>query len=336
MKLFETNSCTALPAVSPELRDHILAAPRTSETHRTLMDQMEAMHLLEERWPSGTRPLPAEFTVAAWNLERCLDPEGSAALLKQHAPDIILLSEMDAGMARTAQRNTTADLAREMGMGYAYGVEFHEMDLGGDTEKEFCTDDYNAFGWHGNALLSRAKPLKTALVRLDDHGHWFCSEYSDDPAQPRVGGRMAVMAVIPTAGGDICAISTHLESATDAAHRQSQMDRLIAAADAFAPGLRVIIGGDLNTGNHLPDADWTLETLFDSARRQGFSWGNNADGMTTRKSRITRWPTRAMKLDWFASRGFETRGATIVPALDRTDTPLSDHELIVGRFSTRA
>ncbi|MBI1493848.1 endonuclease/exonuclease/phosphatase family protein [Halocynthiibacter styelae] len=333
MKLFETASCTALPAVPAELHDRILAAPRNSETHRELMEQMEAMHLLEERWPSAASPLPAEFTVAAWNLERCLDPEGSTALLKQHKPDIILLSEMDAGMARTAQRNTTADLAREMGMGYAYGVEFHEMDLGGETEREFCKDDYNAFGWHGNALLSRTKPLKTALVRLDDHGHWFCPETSDDPAQPRVGGRMAVMAVIPTRGGDICAISTHLESATDAPHRQSQMDRLIAAADAFAPGLPVIIGGDLNTGNHLPNADWQLETLFDSAKRQGFSWGNNLEGMTTRKSRITRWPTRAMKLDWFACRGLKEHGADIIPALDLTKTPLSDHELIVGQFS---
>src|SRR5690606_41952108 len=43
-------------------------------------------------------PLPFPFTVAAWNLERCLFPLESAEHLGATGAEIVLLSEMDDGM----------------------------------------------------------------------------------------------------------------------------------------------------------------------------------------------------------------------------------------------
>ena len=246
------------------------------------------------RWP---------LTVAAWNLERCLFPAESAAHVAARDADVVLLSEMDDGMARTAQRDTTAEVAAALGMGYAYGVEFHELDLGGQTERHFCTDTQNARGWHGNAALAAAPFARTALVRLDDHGHWFVPEAgATDPGQPRVGGRLAVLGCWRSRAPRSASPPPTSRATRTPPHRAAQTTVLLDAIDAFTgdAATPVILGGDLNTGNHLPpDFDHRDETLFDLARTRGYHWDANPPGTTTRRSLITPHPTRAMKLDWF-------------------------------------
>lgn len=332
MKLFTTQTCERLPSVSSEIRREIETSERSAIRHRQLMQKIPALHVMETGGEFHSDTLPAELTVAAWNLERCLDPKGSADLLAANAPDVVLLSELDCGMARTQQANTTRHVARHLDMGYVYGVEFYELGLGSALEVELAQDAFNASGWHGNAILSRGKPQELVLIRLDDHGHWFCASDAD-PNQPRIGGRMAIAAILNTVKGPICAVSTHLESAGNPSIRQSQMDRIMAAVDHVAPDMPVIIGGDLNTGNNLPDKDWRSESLFEAAERQGYFWSNNAPGDTTRPSRLTRFPDRTMKLDWFAHRDLAPIHASIVPALDAKGTPLSDHELVTAQFS---
>lgn len=293
MKLFETGSCHDLPRVTAGLAERISKAERTSSTHRVLFDSMAAMHNLELGGELVDRgQIGRELTIAAWNLERCLYPEQSADLLRKSTPDIVLVSEMDNGMARTHQRNTTRALADNLGMRYAFGLEFFEMDLGSDIERNLAADDFNEKGWHGNAVLARAEPIACALIRLDDHGQWFCLDDGPDAdqinQQPRVGGRNAVAMILPTQAGNICVVSTHLESNAGISARQSQMERLMAALDGFAPGLPVIIGGDLNTGNNIEGLDWQKESLFAAAERHDYDWSNNADGYTTRKSLLDR------------------------------------------------
>jgi endonuclease/exonuclease/phosphatase family metal-dependent hydrolase len=332
--LLHTRTTDGLPLVSGEQKQAILSAARTSDAHRGFMVSIPAMTLVETGGTPTQNQLPQVFTIAAWNAERCLFPEKSAALLQAYQPDVVLLSEVDCGMARTAQRHPTAEIAKALGMSYAYGVEFFELGLGGETEQPYCLDDHNKAGWHGNAVLSRAEPSAVALIRLDDHGHWFVeSGFKTDPTQPRIGGRMAIAAVLPTNAGSLCVVSVHLESNADSAHRARQMEDLIEAIDGFAPEMPVIIGGDLNTGNNAAQPDWADEALFALAREHGFSWDNNADGMTTRRSYLTPHPVRSMKLDWFAARGLSMDGAVIIPALDPDGEPLSDHELIVGHFA---
>lgn len=325
-----TRIVDTLPLVTKAQRAALLSAPRTAQAHRALMAEVPAMTALEQGGAASAARLPAQFTVAAWNVERCLFPDASAAHLLPHAPALVLLSEMDSGMARTAQANTSAEMARAMGMTYAFGVEFHELGLGGETERAYCTDDFNAAGWHGNAILSSAPFQRLALIRLDEDGHWFRSDAGGSEDQPRLGGRMAVAAVIETETGPLCAVSTHLESNADPVFRHAQMLRLLDAVDAFAPDMPVLIGGDLNTGNHIPpDFDWRKETLFDLARTRGYGWDLTADGMTTRPSLITPHPARQMKLDWFAHRGLTGQAHPVLPAIEESGRPLSDHEIIL-------
>ncbi|APG48459.1 endonuclease/exonuclease/phosphatase family protein [Phaeobacter porticola] len=324
-----------LPSVTPDMQARIRDAPRNAVTHRALMAEVPAMSALQSGGQGSLETLASSVSVVAWNVERCLFPEDTARHIQPLAPQVVLLSEVDHGMARTSQRHTTEAMATALDMAYVFGVEFHELDLGGATEQAFCTDDFNLFGWHGNAILSTVPFERVTLIRLDDHGHWFSSdEVPADPEQPRLGGRMAIAAVLPTETGPICVVSTHLESNADAAHRHAQFDRLLHAIDAFAPDMPVLIGGDLNTGNHLPpDYDWQRETLFDLARSHGYDWSATPDGITTRPSLITPHPDREMKLDWFCTRGMRSTENLLVSSIDENGRPLSDHDAVWCRVA---
>ena len=323
-----TETLNELPLVSAELKAKILSAPRTTEAHRDLFEQTDAMHFVQTGGEASGDVLPSPLTITAWNVERCLFPKETADKLRTEGANIVLLSEVDHGMARTGQRHTTEEVAAHLGMAYIYGVEFFELGLGSPTEREFCEDTENARGWHGNAILSAVPFNRVALVQLDDHGHWFSTEFGADPGQPRIGGRMALLAEVETENGPICVVSTHLESNSNEAHRAAQFDILMDAIDDFAPDLPAVIGGDLNTGNHMPpDFDWQSETLFENARNRGYHWDGTAEGMTTRPSLITRHPDRTMKLDWFACRGLTAQAPRIVSSMNG-EVPLSDHDLI--------
>ena len=326
-----------LPPVTAAERARIVDGPRMAEVHRSILGDVAAMNAVQLGGSAAVATLPPTPAVAAWNVERCLFPEDTAAHLQGNvAPDVVLLSEVDHGMARTGQRHTTEAVAAALGMAYAFGVEFHELGLGGPTELHFCTDDTNALGWHGNAILSSAPFARAAMVRLDDHGHWYSTGEGSagDPDQPRLGGRMALLAEVPTGAGPLVVVSTHLESNADVAHRGRQFHRLLEAVDAFAPGLPVLIGGDLNTGNHLPpDFDWRQERLFAVGEAEGYDWSFTADGPTTRPSLITPHPTRVMKLDWLAGRGLRCLAKGVESSIGASGTPLSDHDLVWCRVA---
>ncbi|WP_099558952.1 endonuclease/exonuclease/phosphatase family protein [Hartmannibacter diazotrophicus] len=272
-------------------------------------------------------PLGFPLTVAAWNLERCLFPERSAAKIAASGASVVLLSEMDDGMSRSGQRHTTAAVADALGMAYAYGVEFLELGLGSQSERQFCKDASNEKGFHGNGLLAAGPLVRPFLFRLPGERVWF-----GGGEQSRIGERMAVGAVIETEEGPFVAVSVHLESNADSPYRERQIMALIDAVEAHAPGLPILIGGDLNTGNHI-GGDFEKEGLFAASAARGFlRHSGPMDQMTTRPSLITRHPDRAMKLDWFLSRGLAIGSSAIVPSLDDDGTPLSDHDMIVCRI----
>ena len=318
-----------LAAPSREDRAAIATLEKSIAAHDGRMADLACMNAMETGGRAErAEPLPFPFTVAAWNLERCLFPKPSAEHLGMTGAEIVLLSEMDDGMARTRQTNTTAALADELGMAYLYGVEFIELGLGSETELEFCKDDFNSRGLHGNGLLSTVPLHQPFLLRLAGERLWFTGAVD----QPRLGERMAIGAVINTESGPLVLVSTHLESATTAAWRERQTVGLIDALDAAFPGLPVLIGGDLNTGNHA-GGDFEAEGLFARAAERGFTrHGGPLDVMTTRPSLITRWPERAMKLDWFLSRGLAVSETAIVSSLSPAGRPLSDHDLITCRI----
>ncbi len=317
-----TDVTDRLPALSQEDRAAIAALPRNIAAHDAHMSGLATMTQVELGGAPASVPLALPLTIAAWNLERCLFPAESAAKLADAGAQVALLSEMDNGMARTRQAHTTAILARFLGMQYLYGVEFIELGLGSETERKFCTDAENRLGLHGNGLLAAGPLRQPFMLRLAGRRRWF----TEGEDQPRMGERMAVGAVIDTSEGPLVAISIHLESHGDAALRQAQIAGLIDTLDAAFPGLPVVIGGDLNSGNQI-GGDWRAETLFAHAEARGFTkHSGDIDQPTTRASLISPDPARSQKLDWFLTRGVQVSRSWIAPSLDPAGQSLSDHD----------
>ncbi|HEX8048116.1 endonuclease [Rhizobium sp.] len=319
-----TVSAFAVP--SQEERQSFISLEKTPDIHAATLASLDCMNTVRVGGMAGQRqPLAFPFTVAAWNLERCLFPLESATKLQATGAPLVLLSEMDEGMARTAQDDPTAIVASELGMNYAYGVEFLELSLGSEIERSFCRDDFNEKGFHGNALMASTALKDVFLFRLPGEAVWF----KDSNEQPRVGERCAIGAIVETEAGPFVAVSVHLESVATSAYRERQMAALITAVEAYAPGLPILIGGDLNTGNHT-GGDFRTDTLFAMAEDRGFEChGGPLDQTSTRPSLITRFPDRAMKLDWFLSRGLRIGESHLVSSLDGAGKPLSDHDMIV-------
>ena len=211
-------------------------------------------------------------------------------------------------------------------MAHAFGVEFLELELGAEVELEFCKDDFNLHGFHGNALLAKTALHAPVMIRLEAHGHWFRRRArrtasapaapSPPPSRPPTGRSMLV--------------SVHLENSADARLSRGGRSRgLIDAIDALAGDTPVIIGGDLNTGLS-DDGDFEKETLFAHAYGRGFErHGGPLDQTTTRPSRVSRNPRGTWKLDWFLTRGVEVTVSRIVPSLAPDGEVLSDHDMVV-------
>lgn len=333
-----------LDTVSREAREGILRLPPTRETHESLLSRMPFVDRVETAAPPDPpRESPPRVRLVAWNAERGRNVEGAAALLRATRADAFLLSELDLGMARSGQRHVTRDLARALGCGYAFAVEFLELGLGDEREQELAAGHDNAVGYHGGAVLCPHALFRPAVVRLEARGDWFDPERG----QRRVGGRIAVLATLRVAEVEVTLASVHLESHADPTQRARELDGLLAALDVYAPGRPAVLGGDLNTHTLAmsrrqdpetlrralrddPDrlrAPVAYEPLFARAEARGFDWrACNDPGVSTHRSEQGRG---TLKLDWFLTRGLRAAQPEVIAAVDPSSgSPLSDHEAI--------
>lgn len=329
----------ALPRPDDAFWNEAREAASTRTEHHRLARLLPALSAVEDQPPPENPPLADTLRIAAWNAERLKYRDASARLMREIAPDVLLLSEADIGMARSGNHHTVRDLADDLGQGYAYGVEFLEFGLGDERERVWHAGETNAVGFHGNAILSRFPLLEPAVIRLDDGAVWWVEETR---GQRRLGWRMAVAARVETARGPLLAVCVHLESKTDAADRAAQVTRLLDGVDAIAKGLPVVLGGDFNTGElpslpgggYLPAASVEeREPLFRIMRERGFDWAACNDGLATQRMRPDGTPVPPFtRIDWLFSRGAEASHSRTVPAIDAAGSAVSDHDVVVAGF----
>lgn len=198
--------------------------------------------------------------------------------------DIVLLNEVDLGMKRTEYRDVARELAAGLGMNYAYGVEFVEVDrlfeLGLEEideprlAEDLKVDRSRYRGLHGNAILSRYPIRRARILRLPDCYDWYGQEvqaiakleqgkrwaagtvFRERIAREvRQGGRMALIADLDVPGsptGEVTVVSAHLENRCEPRCRQRQTEALLAALAEISN--LVVLAGDFNTsgGNATP------------------------------------------------------------------------------------
>ncbi len=338
-----TRVTDALVRPQPSLLDAARGAEPTGKEHARFADALPCLQAIEYR-PAPSDQKTREFIrIAAWNAERCKYAAASAELIRSAQVDLALLLELDVGMARSGNRDTIGELAADLGMGHAFGVEYVELGLGDDREKRWHAGESNTVGLHGNGLLASVALDKLAVIRLDEGGRWFAGRQST--AERRIGWRMAIGAQARFAEGMVFVVAVHLESGTDAEDRAGQSRKLIEAVDELAQGLPVIIGGDFNTAD-LPtpgeaDAGWFRsperhEPLFADFADAGYDWMRANEPRATQRMRPDGTPLPPFqRIDWFFTRGLNVAGAETLSATDSKGMAISDHELLVVTLDLR-
>jgi endonuclease/exonuclease/phosphatase family metal-dependent hydrolase len=334
-----------LEAVLPEEREGLLRSIGAAGAHERAMRALPALQQIEVGGAGATDGVAGTFEVVAWNLERGTHLDAALDVLAARRPQVVLATELDAGMARSGNRHTAADLAASLEHAYAFGVEFVELGLGDASEvARLGSGAANERGFHGNAITAASTLDDPLLVRIEEGGSWFNAETD----QPRVGGRMAVAARVVLGGGAVVVCSVHLESESDPVLRAEQLTVVVQAIDESYGSGPCVIGGDLNTfSGHVDDVRdrfrelrdedpsrfcWPVpyEPLFEAAAVRGFEVeAANAAEQTMRLSADQR-PGSLLRLDWLLVRGLEVVDRSTVPAIDLEGQVISDHDAVTA------
>jgi len=188
-------------------------------------------------------PARASYRFVAWNIERGRQFEGQVEILREHpylqGADVLLLTETDSGMVRSGNRNVARDLARALGMHYAFVPCYLNLTKGSGLEQDL--PGANELGLHGNALLSRYPISNVRPILLENGVDIMASR------EKRIGRQAAVAADIGFPNLKVAALSVHLDAHSTQRHRYRQLRDVIDGVDG-APS--VVIGGDWNTSTY--------------------------------------------------------------------------------------
>jgi endonuclease/exonuclease/phosphatase family metal-dependent hydrolase len=197
---------------------------------------------------------------------------------------------------------------------------------------------------HGNAIVSACGFEAPRLVRLPGDGGWF----SNARRERRIGGRIALIATVRAGEQPFVVACAHLESHADSLFRAAQMQALLSALDEVADSMPVLIGGDFNTRTgdkesmrdplererlrHEDPAVFTKpfdrEPLFEAAASRGYTWQACNTVEPTERIAERSCTSSSFRLDWFFARGLDCVDPVVIPALDTSGEPLSDHDAI--------
>ena len=178
----------------------------------------------------------------AWNLERGIRFDGILNALKTHErlkdKDVLLLTELDYGMARSGNRFVAKELAVQLKMNYAFAPVYVPLQKGSGVESEMSGE--NTVSIHGLAMFSRYPMKNVHAVPLPNGKDKMWGK------EKRLGYLRALFADIEHPAGEFRAVTVHLDAHCSRAHRQMQMKIILDHLDTL-PQMPTLIGGDWNT-----------------------------------------------------------------------------------------
>jgi endonuclease/exonuclease/phosphatase family metal-dependent hydrolase len=192
---------------------------------------------------SGPEPARSHYRMVAWNIERGIELDGQIEALGTHeylkTADVLLLTEADLGMARSRNRAVAQDIARALGMHYAFAPCY--LNLAKGSGVEFDAPGENELGLHGNAVLSRYPILSARAIALENGIDKMSRR------EKRIGRQTALAAKIGFPNLLMTTVCVHLDAQSTQRHRREQMRDVVAALDGGGPAL---LGGDWNTSTY--------------------------------------------------------------------------------------
>lgn len=262
--------------------------------------------------PPPPSPDPTRVRAVHWNLEHGNEYAQIELAFRTHPElrdaDLVLLNEVDLGMARSGNRDIAADLAHALGLHGVFGALFLELTSGRNDDLRFAARRENQESLFGVAILSRWPITAARIVDLPSPGH------IQFDLERMIGRHVGLVAGIERPGAPFVAVSSHLEVHRTRAHRATQVRVLkdtlrderrpvILAGDfnshtfdrglwyaplAGALALLLTPGGALRRRLLHPDEGPAREPLFDELRDAGFEWAPFADYEPTLQLRFDR------------------------------------------------
>ena len=270
-----------------------------SEVYRKIKPQVEAIlnAVVQENYAPKIYEKTKTVSAIAWNIERGNRFEGIADALENHDrlkdKDLLLLTELDYGMARSRNRFVAQDLARKLKLNYAFAPCYIALQKGSGVESN--VEGENTKSLHGLATFSKYPIKNVCAVPLPNGKDKMFGK------EKRLGYLRALVADIEHPAGDFRAVTVHFDAHSSRKHRHLQMKIVLDFLDTL-PTLPTVIGGDWNTTtynaqsanhaiagyfrrvamgvknvvkNHYPHPDRYFERrLFQELERRGFDYKN--------------------------------------------------------------
>lgn len=184
----------------------------------------------------------SDIKALAWNLERGNVFDGIVDALKNHDElkdkDVLLLTELDYGMARSGNRFVAQEIAHELSVNYAFATVYVALQKGSGVESE--VEGENTLSIHGLAMMSPHPMKNVHAVPLPNGKDKMWGK------EKRLGRLRALIADIEHPSGTFRAVTVHLDAHCSRAHRRFQMNIILDHLDTL-PRLPTLIGGDWNT-----------------------------------------------------------------------------------------
>ena len=142
-----------------------------SEVYKGIRREVERIMnavVVSDHNPVTSVPRSDKIRALAWNLERGIRFDGILDALKNHErlkdKDILMLPELDYGMARSGNRFVAQELASELGLNYAFAPIYIALQKGSGVESEMAGE--NTASIHGLAMFSRYQMKNVHAVPL--------------------------------------------------------------------------------------------------------------------------------------------------------------------------
>jgi endonuclease/exonuclease/phosphatase family metal-dependent hydrolase len=327
------------------LEASLLYAKLRLEIERVLGGVVQEDFALRSLATSTRRPF---VRATAWNIERGLRLDSIIRVFKEHPvlsqSDVLLLTELDYGMARTDNRFVARELAESLGLNYVFAPCYINMNKGSGLEAH--TTGENTQALHGNALFSRYPLLNAHSLALPNGKDKMKGN------EKRMGRQVAAIADVKLPSGMVRMVSLHLDAHSTQRHRHRQMKLVLDHLENLRPQLPVLIGGDWNTStynsrraaysitgffrrvlmgvghvieNHyLHPERWFERALFRELEKRGYDYRNlNEDGVGTLPYDVRDLAVNTNMSDWvprwcfwFLNRALEPYGGRCSLKLD--------------------
>ncbi len=194
--------------------------------------------------PRTSTPLSRNFVrMACWNIERgthydrIVDQLRTHPVLSDH--DVLLVTEVDHGMARSGNRHVTQDLAQAMNCHGVFAPSHLNFDMGNGPEAH-RTQGKNTVALQGHALFSKFPLKDIELVPLPEP-----KDLMNGKDERQYGHENALVATLETPQGELHVAANHLSARSSRKQRVEQMKCILKALKKRkGPAL---IGGDWNT-----------------------------------------------------------------------------------------